>query len=277
MSDRNGSKSLTEFLSRLSWLPTAYAAVVLIFLAFPLVVVVPVAFSASSLLQFPPSGYSLRWFDTIFSDGRWLSAFNTSLLIGVTVSLISTSLGLCAAIPLTRATFIGKSFVNGLLMAPLMMPIIIVAIALYSVFVRLGINGTFLAVVAGHTVICLPYCIVILCGALREADVRLERAAIGLGAHPAKAFCLITLPLIAPSIFIAALFAFLHSFDEVVIANFVTGPRTMTLPRKIWDSIQFDFNPTIAAVSVLLIVMSTSILLLTEYLRRRFSRTPTSE
>lgn len=266
------SGGITEFLSRMRWLPALFSGLVLVFLALPLLVVIPIAFSDSSLLQFPPPGYSLRWFETVLGDRRWIDSFNTSVLIGLCVAALSTLLALLAAIPLTRTEFPGKALINNLMIAPLMMPIIIVAIALYTIFIRMGINGTFLAVVLGHTVVCMPYSLVILVTALREADLRIERAAVGLGAHPVRAFTLITLPLIAPSMVISALFAFLHSFDEVVISNFVTGPLTTTLPRRMWDSILFEFNPVIAAVSVVLIAMSTSILLLSEYLRRRFAR-----
>ena len=157
-------------------------------------------------------------------------------------------------------------------MAPLMVPVVVIAVGLYVVFLRTGLNGTFLGLVIGHTVVTFPYATVVIGAALGEVDRRLEQAAIGLGANPVRAFVEVTLPLIAPGVVVSALFAFLVSFDEVVIAIFVTGPETATLPRQIWDGIRFDLTPTIAAVATLLIALSGLVLLLSEILRRLLRR-----
>jgi len=156
----------------------------------------------------------------------------------------------------------------------LMVPVVIIGVGLYVLFLRVGLNGSFLGLVIGHTVVTFPYATVVIGASLAEVDKRLEQAAIGLGANPVRAFSAVTLPLIAPGIAIAALFGFLVSFDEVVIAIFVTGPQTATLPRQIWDGIRFDLNPTIAAVATLLIALSAMVLLLGELLRRLLRRTP---
>ncbi len=255
------------------WLPWLFAGLVLLFLSAPLFVVVPAAFNSSSLLQFPPRGWSLRWFHQYFDNPSWITATVMSVKVGLVVSVISTLLGLTAAVALARQRFAGLVVVRALIMAPLVVPVIVLAVGLYYLFLRLGLNGSLTAIVVGHTVVTFPYATVVIGAALGEVDPRLESAAIGLGAPPWRAFAEVTLPLIRPGLVVAALFGFLISFDEVVIAIFVTGPQTATLPRQIWDGIRFDLNPTIAAVATLLIALSAAVLLLGELLRRLLRRT----
>jgi putative spermidine/putrescine transport system permease protein len=253
-------------------LPWLFAALVLLFLAAPLFVVVPAAFNGSSLLQFPPRSWSLRWFAHYFTDPGWLAATVMSFKVALVVAILSTLLGLASALALTRGFFPGRTVLRALIMAPLLAPVIVLAVGLYYVFLRTGLNGSFAAIVIGHTVVTFPYATVVIGAALGEVDPRLENAALGLGARPARAFVEITLPLIRPGLVVAALFGFLISFDEVVIAIFVTSAETMTLPRRIWDGIRFELNPTLAAVSTLLIALSCVIMLLSEVLRRHLRR-----
>jgi putative spermidine/putrescine transport system permease protein len=244
----------------------------LMFLAAPLLVVLPAAFNDSSLMQFPPHRWSLRWFDEYFRSASWIAATKTSFKVAVVVSILSTALGLATAVLLTRFTFFGRNLVRALIMAPLVVPVIIIAVGLYYVFLRVGLNGTFWGLVIGHTVVIFPYATIVIGTALAEVDPRLENAAVGLGAMRARAFVEVTLPLIRPGLVVAALFGFLISFDEVVIAIFVTSAETMTLPRRIWDGIRFELNPTIAAVSTLLIALSALVMLVSELLKRHLRR-----
>jgi putative spermidine/putrescine transport system permease protein len=161
-----------------------------------------------------------------------------------------------------------KSFV----LSPLIAPVIVLAVALYYLFAALGLNGTIMGLIIGHTILALPYVVVVMSASLESFDVRLEQAAMSLGAGRMRTFFRVTLPLIRSGILIAALFAFLTSFDDVVIALFITGPTTLTLPRRMWDGIRNEINPTIAAVSSLLIVFSWLILGSSEWFRRRYSR-----
>ena len=254
------------------WLPWAFAALVLLFLAAPLFVVVPAAFNDSSLLHFPPRAWSLRWFHEYFSSRSWIDATKTSFKVALAVSLASTCLGLTTAVLLTRYAFPGRNVLRALVMAPLVVPVVVIAVGLYYVFLRVGINGTFRGLVIGHTLVTFPYATVVISAALLEVDERLENAAVGLGAARPRAFFEVTLPLIRPGLAVAALFGFLISFDEVVIAIFVTSAETMTLPRRIWDGIRFELNPTIAAVSTVLIALSAVIMLASELLRAHLRR-----
>ena len=254
------------------WMPWLFGAIVLLFLALPLFVVVPVAFSSSSLLRFPPRSLSLRWFEEYFGSDPWMRATWVSVKLGALVALLSSGLGLGFALTLDRFSFPGRTLLRALVMAPLMVPVIVIAVGLYCMFLRLGMNGSFWALVIGHTVVTFPYATVVIGSSLAEFDRRLEMAAIGLGASPVRAFLEVTLPMIAPALVVSALLGFLVSFDEVVIAIFVSGPETATLPRQIWDGIRFDLNPTIAAVATLLVAVSGVVLLLAETVRRLLRR-----
>jgi ABC-type spermidine/putrescine transport system permease subunit II len=214
----------------------------------------------------------MRWFTAYFESGPWMRATWVSVKAAVVVSLLSTLFGLGLALTFDRFKFPGRNLIRAPVMAPLMVPVVVIAVGLYVVFLRTGLNGTFLGLVIGHTVVTFPYATVVIGASLGEVDRRLEQAAIGLGANPARAFVEVTLPLIAPGVVVSALFGFLVSFDEVVIAIFVTGPETATLPRQIWDGIRFDLTPTIAAVATLLIALSGLVLLLSEVLRRLLRR-----
>jgi putative spermidine/putrescine transport system permease protein len=254
------------------FVPWLVAGLVLFFLAAPLLVVIPAAFNDSSLLQFPPKAWSLRWFEEYFNDARWIAATKVSFEAGVVVALLSTVLGLGTAVVLDRFVFPGRTLVRALVLAPLVAPVVVTAVGLYVLFLHIGLSGSFAALVIGHTVMTFPYATVVIGTSLAEVDRRLENAAVGLGASWPRAFCEVTLPLIRPGLVVAALFGFLISFDEVVVAIFVTGPATFTLPRRIWEGIRFDLNPTIAAVATLLVFLSAVILLASELLRRTLMR-----
>jgi len=254
------------------FVPWLFVGLVLFFLAAPLLVVVPAAFNDSSLLQFPPKAWSLRWFEAYFHDERWLAATKVSVEAGLSVALSSTVLGLLTAVVLDRFAFPGRTLFRALVLAPLVVPVVVIAVGLYVLFLHLELNGSFAALVIGHTVMTFPYATVVISTSLAEVDRRLENAAVGLGASWPRAFCEVTLPLIRPGLVVAALFGFLISFDEVVVAIFVTGPATFTLPRRIWEGIRFDLNPTIAAVATLLVALSALTLLVSELLRRALGR-----
>lgn len=244
-------------------------AFVAVFLLAPLLIVMPMSFSATTLMQFPPSSYSMRWYDAYFTSRSWLDATWISFRAGMVVAIVSTVLGTATALALTRAEFRGKAAVQAFLLSPLVVPVIILSVGLYYLFSMAKLNNTFTGLVIGHVVLTFPYAMVVVVASLEDFDRTLEQSAMGLGATPLRAFWRITLPLISPGIVVAFLFSFLTSFDEVVLALFITGPETLTLPRKMWEGIRFEINPTIAAVSTLLIVISWSLMLVIGLLRRR--------
>jgi putative spermidine/putrescine transport system permease protein len=250
----------------------AFAVLVVVFLVAPLMILVPMSFNDSSLLTFPPERWSLRWYERYVTDRAWIAATMLSLQAGLVVAAVSVALGTLAALGLTRGRFAGRALVQAFILSPLIVPVIVVAVGLYYMFSFVRLNGTFAGLVLAHTVLAFPYATVVIAASLERFDVRLERVAMSLGATPFTALVRVTLPIISPGLVVAGLFTFLLSFDEVVLAIFVTGPQTATLPRKMWEGIRFEINPTITAVSTLLILYSSLVMLVCEALRRRLGR-----
>ena len=245
------------------------AILILLFLLLPLIVVLPLSLSSGSYLSFPPPGFSLRWYRSFFDSRSWTDAALMSVQVALPVTLLSVLLGTPAAIGLTRGAFVGKRVVQALVLSPVIVPGIIVAIGAYFVYARFGLVGHPVALVLAHTCLAVPFVVINVGAGLQAVDPQLERAALSLGASPLGTFRQVTLPLIAPGILAGAVFAFITSFDELLVALFLSGSAAVTLPRRMFDEIRFDIDPTIAAVSTLLIVTTTGLMLLAELLRRR--------
>src|SRR5215467_5868193 len=251
---------------------TILAALVLFYLVFPILVVIPLSFSAGTYLSFPPPGFSLRWYANFFGRTDWLGAASLSLWVGAAVMLLATALGAPAALALVRSDFRSKNFVTGFIISPLIAPVIIVAIGIYFFYARLGLVGNPVALVIAHTALAVPFVVINVSATLQGFDERLEQAAMNLGATPWRTFWQVTFPIIRPGVLAGALFAFISSFDELVVALFVSGTSAVTLPRKMWESIRFEIDPTIAAVSTILIALTGALFLSAELLRRRAER-----
>ncbi|WP_459616716.1 ABC transporter permease [Bordetella sp. 2513F-2] len=245
------------------------ATLAVVFLLLPLVVVIPISFGDSSLMAFPPKSYSLRWYRALVEDSRWLTAALTSLRLGVLVALISTVLATLTAIGLFRYQGPGKAALQAVVLSPLVVPVIVMGVALYYLFSLLGMTGSMTALVCAHALLTFPYGVVVINAALERFDTRLEQAAMIMGANGFKALWYVTLPIIRPSIVVAAVFAFLISFDEVVMALLLSGPQTLTVPKQMWDGIRFDLTPVIGAVSTVLLAFSSILVIVAELLRRR--------
>jgi ABC-type spermidine/putrescine transport system permease subunit II len=239
------------------------------FLLLPLIAIIPMSFSSSSLLRLPPPGFSLQWYEAYLFDAAWMTATLNSVFVGIVTAIISVILGTATAYGLARSKWKGKALLQALILSPLLIPGIVIAVATYSLFSVLRLNGTFAGLIIGHTIITFPYTVVVISAALERFDPRLEQMAISLGASPARAFLWVTLPIIRAGIIIALLFGFLHSFDEVVMATFLGGPETMTLPLRIWNGIRYELTPVIAAVSSILILVSCAVIGITEVLNHR--------
>jgi putative spermidine/putrescine transport system permease protein len=237
-----------------------FVALVLLFLALPILVVVLLSVSSATYLHFPPPGLSLRWYQTYFESAEWLESTALSLGVAASVVLLSTVLGTSAALGLARMPARLRMLAGGLILSPLIVPVIVVAIGVYYAYARYGILGQPWALVAAHTCLAVPFVVISVSASLAALDRRLERAALSLGASRWGAFRQITLPLIRPGVLAGALFAFLTSFDELVVALFLSNGRTVTLPRRMWDDIRFAMDPTIAAVSTLVVVITVAML-----------------
>ncbi len=242
------------------WLLGAWTVLVLLFLLAPLAVVFPLSFSSSSYLQFPPPGWSLRWYQAYLNDSTWIDATWRSFKVAAATTVLSTVLGTLLSFSLVRGRYPGKEFVNQLSLMPLIVPVIVYSIAVYGLFAKLRMIGAWEAIVLGHTVHAIPFVVIVVTAALRTFDIAQEHAAMSLGASKARAVWHVTLPQIRPSIVSAAFLAFISSFDELVVAMFLGGSN-MTLPKKMFDNIVNEIDPTIAAVSVLQVVLVTAVLL----------------
>ena len=239
----------------------------LAFLVLPLLVLVPISFSSGTYLRFPPTGFSLKWYARYFADAGWIDATWRSLEIGAATTLLTLAVGIPLAFGLVRGRFRGRRLLENGISAPMIVPHIVISIAIYGVYSRLGLIGEWYGIAIAHCILALPFVAIVLVAGLRDFDANLEMAARGLGASRLAAVSTVTLPIIAPSVISAAFLAFITSFDELVVAMFLSGAN-MTLPKKMFDTIQADIEPTVAAVSVLQIVLVTGLLLLWTRWRR---------
>jgi ABC-type spermidine/putrescine transport system permease subunit II len=247
----------------------AAATLIIVFLFTPLLVVVILSFSDKSYLQFPPSGVSLRWYEGLPKNHEWLGALWSSLKVGVPVAALAAVLGVCAALVATRAKVVWGSAFSALVAAPMMVPHVILAIGVYPTMVDMGLAGSFIAIVLAHTVIAVPFVFITVRSSLQGYSASLELAAMTLGADWWTTFRRITLPMIAPGLAAGAVFAFTASFDELMLALFLTTPTTNTLPRVIWAHLAYQLSPEIAAVASLVMLFSCLLLALPLLLRGR--------
>lgn len=259
-------RSPSALLTRISGRIVVIA--ILLYLALPTLIIVPMSFSGETYLTFPPKSWSLGWYRQVLSSRSWLDAASNSLLIGTSAALVATVLGTVAALGLARGRLVSLGIVSTVLVAPMMLPHIILAIGLYPVMLDLGAMRGYTGIILGHAVIGLPLVFLTVDAALKGHLRSLELAAMTLGAGPWQRFWRITFPLIRPGILVGAILAFTASFDELILALFLTGPTTRTLPRLIWEQLNDFLTPAIAAVATLVFVFSLVLLLIAALLWR---------
>jgi putative spermidine/putrescine transport system permease protein len=254
-----------------SRLPLALFGVLLcFFLAAPLLIIVPLSFTQSRAMEWPPVGFTVHWYESVLSDVEWRSRVTASFEVGMGAAALATALGVPAALGLVRGRFPGKRVLSGLLLSPLVVPTVVIAIGMYFVWVlgwqigpiAIGGNlaGTVLGLILAHTALTLPFPIIMVSAALLTVDRNLERAAATLGASPAVAFRRVTAPLIQTGIVFGFVFAFLGSWDEYIVASFLTSSQVTTVPVGLFSQIKYAIDPNAAAVSALLLAMSSLVL-----------------
>ena len=241
-----------------SWALNFFGVVALVFLASPLLVVIIMSFSSGSGLDFPPPGWSIRWYRELVGNADWGQAVKSSLMVGVLASLLGLVFGGLAAYGLARGKFRGRGLLLANFLAPMIVPVIVTAVSLYLAFARVGIRGTFVGLVLGHVIIVVPYIVLLLTVAIRSFDEHLELMARSLGSSWLTAFRLVVLPSLAPSIGAAWLIAFVTSFDEVIVTIFVSG-TTDTVPKLMFSQLRDRIDPTVTALSTLLIFFTVLI------------------
>jgi putative spermidine/putrescine transport system permease protein len=252
-------------------LPATTVGLILLFLTLPIVVVMVVSFSSASYLSFPPSAFGLRWYRAYLGSGGWLRSTWLSLWVAAAVVMLATVLGTLAALGIARLPRALRVLAAALILSPLIVPVIVVAIGIYYSFARYGLVGSPAGLILAHTCLAVPFVVSSVSASLTRIDPRLEQAALSLGATPSGTFFQVTLPLIRPGVLVGALFAFVTSFDELVVALFISGSGAVTLPRRMWDDLLFQIDPTIAAVSSLTIVLTVVLMGCAHLLRKRAS------
>jgi putative spermidine/putrescine transport system permease protein len=238
---------------RAAWVAlSAVAALVALWLVAPMLVVIPTSFTGLETFQFPPPRWSTHWYGSFVHDPAWMHALLTSLEIAVIVTGIATALGTAAALALAKARPVARIPVNTFLVIPLIVPSVVVAIGIYAVFLKWHLVGSVQGFVLAHTCLAIPFVVVTVGSSLQSFDPRLEDAAASLGSHPFRTFMTVTARLIAPGIAAGALFAFIASFDELVIALFLVDPGTRTLPVQMFTTVVTEPNPTVAVAATLI-------------------------
>ena len=245
------------------------AAIIMLLLVIPTFIVIPMSFSDSQYLEFPPSNWSVRWYDEYFGSSKWMRATVTSLQIGVLTMLVATPLGTAAAYALFVSGHRAARAVFMFLITPMIVPVILIAIGTFYAFGRVGLNNTITGLVLAHTVLAAPLVMIVITASLRTYDLNQELVARSLGASRLKAFFAITLPQIKFSVLTAALLSFLTSFDEVIVAIFVSGGVNATLTKHMFAALRDYIDPTIAAISTIMVLVSTVLLLATQYIGNR--------
>ena len=234
----------------------ALSIAVYVFLLAPLAVVVLASFNSADFLSFPPRGFSMRWYRALWESEVWGESFRLSILLTAVVTPLALFIGTLAAYALVRYSFPGKGLVATLVMAPLVMPQIVLGIALLNYFSLLGLVGSMTGLILGHLVVTLPFTVRLVSISVHNLDPALERAAQNLGATPLQTFWRVTLPLLRPGIVAGAIFAAIISFGELAVTLLIAGARTTTLPLRIFNYTEYNFDPTINAVSTIFVVLA---------------------
>lgn len=227
-----------------------------LFLLLPTLIIVPMSFTTTSTLEFPPVGFTLDWYGKVLGSPDWRNALLNSLVVATASAILATSLGTAAAIAINANAFPGDAMLMGLLLSPMVTPVIVLAVGMYMVFSGWGLVATRIGLVFAHTVLAIPFVLVSVTAGLRMVNPSLVPASLGLGAGHWLTFRRITLPLILPGVMSGAVFAFITSWDEVVIALFLADVETRTVPIMIWNQVRTNLDPATAAVAAILIAIS---------------------
>jgi putative spermidine/putrescine transport system permease protein len=253
--DRPASATQVTHRARL-WL-YALAGAVLAFLIVPTLIVVPMSFSASQYLEFPPRQWSLRWYENYFSSATWMGATVTSFKAAAWTALLATPLGTLAAYGLSASRLRAARALQVLLITPMIVPVILIAVAVFYVYVKVKLNNSLAGLVLAHTMLAVPIVMIVVASALKSFDMNQEMVARSLGASRPRAFLTVTLPQIRFAVVSAAVLSFLTSFDEVILALFVSGGANSTLTRQMFLALRDQIDPTIAAISSIMILVTT--------------------
>lgn len=256
----------------MTWVTRTALTIGLMFLYAPILVLIAYSFNASNLVTVW-GGFSMRWYGALLADAPLMAAAWVSLRVALLTSVIATILGTLAALALERhGRFRGRAQFTGLIFGPMVMPEVMIGLSLLLMFIGIGVDRGIATIVIAHATFCTGFVAVVVAARLRGLDRGLEEAAADLGASPSRVFLTITLPLLAPAVLAGALLAFTLSLDDLVIASFVSGPGSTTLPMRLYGQVRLGVNPEINAASTLLVVLVSAFVLLASWLTVRRTR-----
>jgi putative spermidine/putrescine transport system permease protein len=249
-----------------------FVGLVLLFLIAPILAIMPLSFNSESFFTYPMPGYSLKWYADFFFNVRWTSAVKISIIVACSTTLLASSLGTLAALGLSRSNVPARGLIMAVLISPMIVPVIISAVGMFLFYARVKLSGTLIGLILAHTALATPFVVITVTATLISFDRTLMRAGASCGAAPHTVFFKVVMPLILPGVISGALFAFVTSFDEVVVVLFLASPEQRTLPKQMFSGIREQISPTITAAATVLIVFSTVLLVTVELLRRRSER-----
>ena len=263
----------------------AFCGLILLFLILPILVIIPLSFNSEPYFTYPIPGLSLRWYQDMINNPQWMLAVKNSIIVGFFATILATSLGTVAALGLSKANLPYKTLIMGILISPMIVPLVITGVGMYFFFANplaslgLGFLGldwkltnSLTGIILAHTALGTPFVVITVTATLVGFDHSLTRASANLGANPRRTFFKVTLPLVLPGMISGGLFAFITSFDEVVVVLFLAGVEERTIPRQMWSGMREQISPTILAVATILVVISIALLATLELLRRRNER-----
>lgn len=242
---------------------------VLAFLIVPIVIVLPLSFSSGSFLSYTMPGFSLKWYEELLVNYKWALALKNSLIIGIAAAVLATVLGLASAVALHAMKGPRKALLAGLFIAPLMTPHIIMAVSLFLFYTQLGLSGSMLGIILAHAILGMPFVMISAMAGLQKFDMRLMRAALSLGGSTWFCYRKVMIPILRPAIISGMLFAFITSFDEVIIVLFLADPASITLPIRLFEGIRDELTPVVISAASVMILISVGGMSLVEWLRRR--------
>ena len=238
--------------------------IVYAYLIVPLIIIVGISFSPTYQMFFPPKGLSLRWFKYILAQKEFVQSFYVSVVVAFFASLVALILGILVSLAIVRYTFRGKNVIENIFMMPIILPTVITGVALLQFFSIIGYQDFWMRLILGHIVVTIPYTIRSISASLYGFNRRLEEASLIMGANPLRTFKNILLPLLKPGIIAGALLSFIISFDNVTVSFFLLGSKTVTLPVRIMLYLEWNTNPSVAAISTILIILTVITILITE-------------
>lgn len=249
-----------------------YAAILIFIMVLPALIIIPQAFTSLNYFVFPIEEYSLKWFVKFFENEQWVVGLQRSLMIAVVSAIIATILGTMAALAMNRLEFKGKSLFMGIMISPMVVPVIVIGVALYASFAPVGLTNTFLGLIFAHVLLGIPMVFITMLSGFANVNENLELAAMSMGSTPMGAFFKVTLPTVKSSLISSILFAFVTSLDEVVVTTFVSGANTKTLTMVMWENIRTNIDPTLAVAAVFMIMLTLGMYVIKEIVEVRSER-----